>query len=56
MLLAGGAGLLAGCTGGGAPERPAPVDPDVALRAAAVARERALLAAYDAVLAADPAR
>lgn len=37
---------LAACTA--KPSRPEPVDPDVALRAAAVARERALIARYDA--------
>lgn len=42
------------CTSSSEPDRPAPVDPDVALRAAAVVRERALLAAYDAALAARP--
>jgi hypothetical protein len=47
--------LLAACTTGGdeAPS-PAPVDPDVALRAAAVAREEALLAEYDGLVAAYP--
>ena len=56
QVLAAGLVLpLAGCTGsspGPAPSpAPVPVDPDVALRAAAVERERALLAAYDEVLA-----
>src|SRR4051794_5717796 len=37
-------------------EQPAVVDPDVALRAAAVARELDLLAAYDGVVGAPPAR
>ena len=53
-LLAGLVLPLAGCTGSSPgptpPPAPAPVDPDVALRAAAVERETALLAAYDAVL------
>lgn len=55
-VLAGAGGLLlTACTGRRTPAaRPTP-DPDVALRAAAVARERALLAAYDAHLAATPA-
>lgn len=48
---------VAACTSSEpAPVRPVPVDPDVALRAAAVARERGLLAAYDAALQQDPAR
>ncbi len=48
--------LAAACTAdepGPAP-RPAPVDPDDALRDAAAARERSLLAEYDAVLTARP--
>ncbi len=48
---------LAACTAGR--EAPAPLpppDPDRALRAAAVDRERALLAAYDAALLATPSR
>ena len=64
VLIAGPVALLAvsgltGCTSGG-PDReaaaptPAPVDPDDALRAAAVERERALLRDYDAVLLALP--
>ena len=57
------ASALAACTGDAEPPpasapspSPAavPVDPDVALRAAAAARELALLARYDAVLAARP--
>lgn len=52
-LLGAGALLLAGCTAE-APPGPAPVDPDDALRAAAVAREGALLQAYDAALRAAP--
>jgi hypothetical protein len=60
VLVAGLAAPLAACTGG-SPEpvpspSPAPVDPDVALRAAAVERERTLLAAYDDVLARGGAR
>lgn len=48
---------VAACTSSEpAPVRPVPVDPDVALRAAAVARERGLLAAYDAALQQDPGR
>jgi hypothetical protein len=43
---------LAACTSSAA--RPAPADPDVPLRAAAVARERALLAQYDAAAASSP--
>ena len=45
---------LAACTGTSAPPAPLPLDPDVALRAAALARERGLLALYDRALA-DPA-
>lgn len=45
---------LAACTDPPAPE-PAPVDPDVALRDAAVGREQRLLQEYDAALAAVPA-
>lgn len=55
LLLGGAAGLLAACTRAPAPPRAAAVDPDAALRSAAVGRERALLAAYDAVLSASPA-
>jgi hypothetical protein len=55
LLLGGAAGLLTACTRPTAPPRAAAVDPDAALRSAAVERERALLAAYDAVLAASPA-
>lgn len=54
LLGAGSLVLLAGCTDD-APPAPEPVDPDDALRDAAVARERALLEAYDAVLLALPA-
>ncbi len=46
-------GLLAACTDD-EPKQAAPPDPDVALRDAAVAREQALLQAYDVVLAAQP--
>jgi hypothetical protein len=54
-LLSAGGLLLSACTSRSGP-RPAPVvDPDVALKAAAVARERALLAAYDTALATVPA-
>jgi hypothetical protein len=55
LLLGGAAGLLAACTRTPTAPRAAAVDPDAALRTAAVERERALLAAYDAVLAASPA-
>ena len=52
QLLAGlAAAPVAACT---TRRDPAPVDPDDALRAAAVTRERELLAAYDAVTAAVP--
>ena len=54
LLGAGGLLLLTACTEGAAPA-PARVDPDVALREAAVLRERSLLQAYDAVLLALPA-
>ena len=54
-VLAGGpALLLTACTADRAAPRPAPVDPDDALRTAAAERERALLRDYDAVLAARP--
>lgn len=60
MLAAGLLVPLAGCTGAAPDPSPSPspklVDPDVALRAAAVERERGLLAAYDEALAADPSR
>lgn len=52
-LLLSGALPLAACTDAPAP-RPAPVDPDIALRDAAAARERRLLEDYDAALAAVP--
>ncbi len=54
LLGAGGLLLLTACTERAAPA-PAPIDPDVALREAAVARERSLLQAYDAVLLVLPA-
>ncbi len=56
VLTSGLAALLSACTT--VPRRrrsPAVPDPDLALTAAAVARERLLLAAYDAVLATTPA-
>ncbi|MDP3711395.1 MAG: hypothetical protein Q8R60_02770 [Mycobacteriales bacterium] len=52
-LLLSGALPLAACTDAPAPQ-PAPVDPDIALRDAAAARERRLLQEYDAALAAVP--
>lgn len=58
VLSAGAVGLVAACTRSHRPPsagRPARPDPDVALTAAAVDRELALLAAYDAALAATPA-
>ena len=45
--------LVSACTR--RPQRPAPIDPDVALRAAAVARERALIAQYAGARPASPA-
>lgn len=56
VLGSGLAGLLSACTPA-RPHRtvPAPPDPDLALSAAAAARERTLLAAYDSVLASTPA-
>ena len=64
MLLAvpaaAGLAALTSCTSPGeapqplAPQPPAPVHPDVALRAAAVAREQTLIRAYDAALLAAP--
>ena len=56
VLSAGAVGLAAGCTSSHRTAGPSRPDPDVALTAAAVGRERALLAAYDAALAAAPAR
>ncbi len=57
VLSAGAVGLVAACTRSRRPSsgRPARPDPDVALTAAAVDRELALLTAYDAALAATPA-
>ena len=57
VLSAGAVGLAAACTRSRRPSpgRPARPDPDVALTAAAVDRELALLTAYDAALAATPA-
>jgi len=55
VLTSGLAALLSACTT--VPRRrrsPAVPDPDLALTAAAVVRERLLLAAYDAVLATTP--
>ncbi len=46
--------VAAACTAKEPAPRPAPVDPDDALRSAAAERERALLREYDAVLAARP--
>lgn len=60
VLLAGpafaGLAALASCTSGStdATPSPAPVDPDDALRFDAVAREQALLRAYDGAVAAAP--
>ncbi|MGZ6825430.1 MAG: hypothetical protein ACXVGH_01450 [Mycobacteriales bacterium] len=51
-----GAGLLTACTSRSRPRAtPRPVDPDTALRDAAVSRELALLATYDDLLATSPA-
>lgn len=57
VLSAGAVGLVAACTARRPPGavRPARPHPDVALTAAAVSRELALLTAYDAALAATPA-
>ncbi len=44
----------AACTSGSEPAVPPSPDPDIALRDAALARERTLLAAYDAALVAHP--
>jgi hypothetical protein len=54
VLVGSAAALSAACTSGGK-AAPAPIDPDVAISAAAVAREQALLASYDAAIAATPA-
>ncbi len=53
LLAAGALGALTACTSTIPPE-PIPVDPDLALVAAAVTREQALLTAYDAALADHP--
>jgi hypothetical protein len=53
VLLGGAAALTAACTSHRT-RSPQPPDPDVALTAAAVAREQALLAAYDTALAHTP--
>lgn len=53
VLAAGSLGALTACTSSD-PVPPAPVDPDVALVAAAVVREQALLTSYDDALAAHP--
>ena len=58
-VLAGGLLLavppaLSACTADPPPVRPRPVDPDVALRAAAVDRELQLLVRYDALLQQQP--
>lgn len=60
QVLAGAAVLLgAACTEDRRTARPSPstsaVDPDVALRSAAAAREQSLLSLYDALLAGTPA-
>jgi hypothetical protein len=55
LLVTTGLAGAAGCTSNKAAPAPKPVDPDIALRSAAVARERALLRAYDDALAAHPA-
>lgn len=54
VLIAGALLPVAACTGGGdhQPE-PAPVDPDVALREGAAARERTLLTHYDVTMLAE---
>ena len=50
-VLVGALGLVAGCRH----EAPRPPDPDVALRAQALAREQQLRAAYQSVMRARPA-
>ena len=53
---AAGLAALASCTSGwDKPVAPAPVNPDVALRAEAVLREQTLIRAYDTALLAAPA-
>ena len=54
LLLAGALAATGACTSSKDP-RPAPVDPDDAVVAAAAAREHALVAAYDAALRDHPA-
>ena len=54
LLGASGLVVLSGCRADTGPLPPAPVDPDVALRAGAVEREQALLQAYDTTLATVP--
>lgn len=54
LLLPFTACTITGCTRDTAPGPPPPADPDIALRAAAVARERNLLELYDGALAASP--
>ncbi|MCW2600395.1 MAG: lipoprotein [Frankiales bacterium] len=53
-LASAGLALVAACTPKGRTAAAPAVDPDVALTAAAVAREQALLAGYDDALAAAP--
>lgn len=53
VFTVGALGALSACTSP-ADKTPEPVDPDVALLAAAVAREQALLLAYDDALLAHP--
>jgi hypothetical protein len=53
LLAAGALGALSACTTPTTP-RPAPVDPDAPVLAAAIAREQALLLAYDGAIAAHP--
>jgi hypothetical protein len=55
LLITTGLAGAAGCTSNKATPAPKPVDPDIVLRAAAVAREQTLLRAYDDALAAHPA-
>jgi hypothetical protein len=55
LLASTGLAGAAACTTSKTPPPPKAVDPDIALRAAAVAREQSLLAAYDVALAARPA-
>ncbi len=54
VLAAAGLGLAAACTSGSHPAPTPVVDPDDALHVAALAREAALLTAYDEVLTAAP--